>query len=184
MSTDDRASHKINSIEIDEDSLAAASRDQEQERQVAIFDLLEGNYFEPTEASGGPYDIRLSLLENRLAFDIRADEALLDAPVPPMVLPTLVENAIKHGLSPLPQGGRIGISAAATGDGRLAIEVADNGQGFVADGGSGVGLANTRSRLAALFGDRAALELRAAQGGGVVARVVLPLMPAAAGVAA
>ena len=120
----------------------------------------------------------------RLAFDIRADEALLDAPVPPMVLPTLVENAIKHGLSPLPQGGRIGISAAATGDGRLAIEVADNGQGFVADGGSGVGLANTRSRLAALFGDRAALELRAAQGGGVVARVVLPLMPAAAGVAA
>lgn len=120
----------------------------------------------------------------RLAFDIRADEALLDAPVPPMVLPTLVENAIKHGLSPLPQGGRIGISAAATGDGRLAIEVADNGQGFVADGGSGVGLANTRSRLAALFGDRAALELRAGQGGGVVARVVLPLMPATVGGAA
>lgn len=117
----------------------------------------------------------------RLAFDIRADEALLDAPVPPMVLPTLVENAIKHGLSPLPQGGRIGISAAATGDGRLAIEVADNGQGFVADGGSGVGLANTRSRLAALFGDRAALELRAGPSGGVVARVVLPLMPAAVG---
>jgi uncharacterized protein (UPF0262 family) len=71
MSTDDQASHKIKSIEIDEESLAAASRDQEQERQVAIFDLLEGNYFEPAEASGGPYDIRLSLIENRLAFDIR-----------------------------------------------------------------------------------------------------------------
>ncbi|USQ94534.1 UPF0262 family protein [Caulobacter sp. RL271] len=71
MSTDDRASHKIKSIEIDEDSLAAASRDQEQERQVAIFDLLEGNYFEPADAPGGPYDIRLSLIENRLAFDIR-----------------------------------------------------------------------------------------------------------------
>lgn len=111
----------------------------------------------------------------RLAFDIRADEALLDTPVPPMVLPTLVENAIKHGLSPLPQGGRIGISASATPDGRLAIEVADNGRGFVADGGSGVGLANTRSRLAALFGDRAALELRAAPGGGVVARLILPM---------
>lgn len=71
MSTDDRASHKIKSIEIDEDSLAAASRDQEQERQVAIFDLLEGNYFEPAEAGGGPYDLRLSLIENRLAFDIK-----------------------------------------------------------------------------------------------------------------
>jgi uncharacterized protein (UPF0262 family) len=70
MSTDDRAQHHIKSIEIDEDSLAAASRDQEQERQVAIFDLLEGNYFEPAEAGGGPYDVRLSLIENRLAFDI------------------------------------------------------------------------------------------------------------------
>src|SRR4051812_3309936 len=70
MSTD--TSHKIKSIEIDEDSLAAASRDQEQERQVAIFDLLDGNYFEPAESGGGPYDIKLSLIENRLAFDIKA----------------------------------------------------------------------------------------------------------------
>jgi uncharacterized protein (UPF0262 family) len=71
MSTpDDRASQRIQSIEIDEQSLAAVSRDQEQERQVAIFDLLDGNYFEPAEASGGPYDIKLSLIENRLAFDI------------------------------------------------------------------------------------------------------------------
>ena len=51
MSTDARASHKIKSIEIDEDSLAAASRDQEQERQVAIFDSAgSSNYFEPAEA--------------------------------------------------------------------------------------------------------------------------------------
>ncbi|AAK24316.1 UPF0262 family protein [Caulobacter vibrioides] len=70
MSTDARANHRIKSIEIDEESLAAASRDQEQERQVAIFDLLEGNYFEPAEAGDGPYDVRLSLIENRLAFDI------------------------------------------------------------------------------------------------------------------
>lgn len=70
MTTDARASQRIKSIEIDEDSLAAVSRDQEQERQVAIFDLLEGNYFEPAEAGEGPYDVRLSLIENRLAFDI------------------------------------------------------------------------------------------------------------------
>lgn len=70
MNTDARATQRIKSIEIDEESLAAASRDQEQERQVAIFDLLEGNYFEPAEAGEGPYDVRLSLIENRLAFDI------------------------------------------------------------------------------------------------------------------
>ena len=70
MSNDAHANHSIKSVEIDEDSLAAASRDQEQERQVAIFDLLESNYFEPVEAGGGPYDLRLSLIENRLAFDI------------------------------------------------------------------------------------------------------------------
>ncbi|EJL31902.1 hypothetical protein PMI01_02674 [Caulobacter sp. AP07] len=68
--SDVKASQSLKSIVIDEDSLAAASRDQEQERQVAIFDLLDGNYFEPAEAAGGPYDLRLSLIENRLAFDI------------------------------------------------------------------------------------------------------------------
>lgn len=69
------ASHHIKSIEIDDDSLGAASRDQEQERQVAIFDLLEANYFEPVESAGGPYDLRLSLIENRLAFDIKGPDA-------------------------------------------------------------------------------------------------------------
>ena len=68
--TDPRASQSLKSIAIDEESLAAASRDQEQERQVAIFDLLDGNYFEPDGGEGGPYDLKLSLVENRLAFDI------------------------------------------------------------------------------------------------------------------
>ena len=68
--SDAKASQFLKSVLIDEDSLAAASRDQEQERQVAIFDLLDGNYFEPAEAPGGPYDLKLSLVENRLAFDI------------------------------------------------------------------------------------------------------------------
>ncbi|MBO9708814.1 MAG: UPF0262 family protein [Caulobacter sp.] len=68
--TEPKANQSLKSILIDEDSLAAASRDQEQERQVAIFDLLDGNYFEPVEAGEGPYDLKLSLVENRLALDI------------------------------------------------------------------------------------------------------------------
>jgi uncharacterized protein (UPF0262 family) len=68
--TDAKTTQHLKSIIIDDDSLAAASRDQEQERQVAIFDLLDSNYFEPAESEGGPYDLRLSLIENRLAFDI------------------------------------------------------------------------------------------------------------------
>jgi hypothetical protein len=111
----------------------------------------------------------------RLSFGIEADEALLETRLPPMVLPTLVENAIKHGLSPLPEGGRIEIHAHASGSGEIAVEVRDNGQGFASSGGSGVGLANTRARLAALFGAGAALELEAAIPRGVVARVRMPM---------
>jgi uncharacterized protein (UPF0262 family) len=64
------SSHRLQSIELDEDSLAAASRDQEQERQIAIFDLLEDNLFRPEGADGGPYDLRIALVDNRLALDI------------------------------------------------------------------------------------------------------------------
>jgi len=110
---------------------------------------------------------------DRLDFAIDADPALRDAEVPPMVLPTLVENAIKHGLSPLPEGGRIDIAARREG-GSLFIEVRDNGAGFSSTGGSGVGLANTRSRLAALFGPRAGIELSSAAPRGVVASVRMP----------
>jgi uncharacterized protein (UPF0262 family) len=61
---------RLQSVDLDEESLAAASRDQEQERQIAIFDLLEDNYFVPEGAAGGPYDLRLALVESRLALDI------------------------------------------------------------------------------------------------------------------
>ena len=61
---------RLQSVEIDETSLAAASRDVEHERQVAIFDLLEENLFAPEGAAGGPYDLRLSLVEGRLVMDI------------------------------------------------------------------------------------------------------------------
>jgi uncharacterized protein (UPF0262 family) len=62
--------HRLHSVDLDEDSLGAASRDQEQERQIAIFDLLEDNHFVPDGAAGGPYSLRLALIEGRLVFDI------------------------------------------------------------------------------------------------------------------
>ena len=66
----DKAAHRLQSIELDEESWSAANRDQEQERQVAIFDLLEENYFEPAGAETGPYDVKIALVENRLAMAI------------------------------------------------------------------------------------------------------------------
>jgi len=61
---------RLQSVELDEQSLAAASRDQEQERQIAIFDLLEENVFEPEGARDGPFDLRIALIDGRLALDI------------------------------------------------------------------------------------------------------------------
>ena len=62
--------HRLQSVVIDDASLAAASRDVEHEREVAIFDLLEENLFEPSGAETGPYDLKLSLIEGRLVLDI------------------------------------------------------------------------------------------------------------------
>ncbi|MFZ3004962.1 MAG: UPF0262 family protein [Phenylobacterium sp.] len=71
MADEDRTKHRLQTVEIDEESLAAVSRDQEQERQIAIFDLLEENYFHPEGAEGGPYDLKMGLVENRLVLDVK-----------------------------------------------------------------------------------------------------------------
>src|SRR5258706_16278673 len=71
MADDDRQMHRLQTVELDDESLAAVSRDQEQERQIAIFDLLEEDHFHPEGASSGPHDLRLGLGENRLVLDLR-----------------------------------------------------------------------------------------------------------------
>jgi len=68
---DDDHPHRLQTVELDEQSLGAASRDQEQERQIAIFDLLEENHFRPEGATTGPYDLHMGLVENRLVLDVR-----------------------------------------------------------------------------------------------------------------
>jgi uncharacterized protein (UPF0262 family) len=63
-------SHRLRSVALDEASLAPAGRAVEDERRQAIADLIEANYFRPAEAEGGPYDLKLALVEHRLAFDV------------------------------------------------------------------------------------------------------------------
>src|SRR6266568_1386536 len=104
----------------------------------------------------------------RLAFSIDIPVGLLAHPVPPMMLLTLAENAIKHGLNPSPDGGLIRIVSRADDD-RLILSVADTGVGFRPGSGAGTGLANIRARLAAQFGDRASLSLENNDLGGVTA---------------
>lgn len=112
----------------------------------------------------------------RLRFELAVPENLHPAWVPTLLLLTLVENAIQHGLSPLPEGGCLTVSAGQDPAGQLWLEVADTGRGFgTHSGGSGVGLANSRARLEALHGPAGRLSLRAAHPHGVVARVELPL---------
>lgn len=97
-------------------------------------------------------------MEERLSFDFDIPPELADLPFPPMMLPTLVENAIKHGLEPKPEGGRVEIKAWREGA-EIRLSVSDNGVGFSAAPGKGVGLANTRERLALQYGERARLEV-------------------------
>ena len=110
----------------------------------------------------------------RLSFDISVPESLLAAPFPPLMLPSLVENAIKHGLEPQREGGSVIITALAQ-DGRLRLVVSDTGRGFGDTVGAGVGLENIRERLAGLYGETARLTLEANSPTGVIATIEVPL---------
>ena len=112
----------------------------------------------------------------RLSFELDIPPALRRLSLPPMMLLTLVENAIKHGLNPLPDGGSIAISARRVGD-RLRVEVVDDGRGFRASSGGGTGLANIRARLAALHADDARLSLVENAERGITSTLDLPASP-------
>jgi LytS/YehU family sensor histidine kinase len=107
----------------------------------------------------------------RFRLDVPSDLAAL--PFPPLALSTLTENAIKHGLNPLPEGGSIEITARVEGL-QLKVEVADTGAGLRQASGSGAGLANLRARLAALYGEKARLDIEANAPRGIRARIAVP----------
>lgn len=101
----------------------------------------------------------------------------MDAIVPSMILQPLVENSIKHGISPKVDGGSIYLRSRIA-DGRLVIEVEDDGVGLAAavdGGGTGIGLANVKERLKVLYGDAAWMELENRESAGTIVRLILPM---------
>jgi signal transduction histidine kinase len=110
----------------------------------------------------------------RLTVKSAVPESLQALPFPPMMLVTLVENAVRHGVSPLPQGGEIRIGAGLM-DGSLQVWVSDTGRGLAESSGSGVGLANISTRLSSLYGAKARLLLTQNATGGVTATLELPV---------
>ena len=114
-------------------------------------------------------------MEDRLATAVDVPEGLLSAEFPTMMIQTLVENAIKHGLEPKPEGGSLTVKAEVR-HGKLAVSVADTGLGFgqAPTAGTGVGLANVRERLQLLYGNRASLTVAENPGGGTVVTITVP----------
>ena len=110
----------------------------------------------------------------RLQYDIAFPDRLLGCELPSMMLLTLVENSLKHGLGPLPEGGAIRLSAESSGE-ALLVDVADTGAGMGTGSGGGTGLANLRSRLALRYGEAAALTLSLNEPRGVRASLRIPL---------
>lgn len=110
----------------------------------------------------------------RLQVVIDVPEPLRATPLPPLMLQTLVENAIRHGLEPQPGGGTLWIRAHDDVP-YVEVSVADNGVGFQPHtAGTGLGLKNVRDRLSLMFGDRATLTVASNFPSGVTATLRLP----------
>ncbi len=116
-------------------------------------------------------------MEERLEFSVDIPQGLYTADIPPMMLLSMVENAIKHGLEPKPEGGRIDVKAEIV-HGKLRVSVADTGLGLTpgkaATSGTGIGLANIRERLAMLYGSSAQFSITANQPAGTIAVIEIP----------
>ena len=114
-------------------------------------------------------------MEERLQTEIDVPEGLLSAEFPPMMIQGLVENAIKHGLEPKAEGGKLTVKAEIV-HGKLAVTVADTGLGFgrAATSGTGVGLANIRERLQLLHGSKASVTVTENQPTGTMVTITVP----------
>jgi hypothetical protein len=114
-------------------------------------------------------------MEDRLQTEIQVPEGLLSAEFPPMMIQSLVENAIKHGLEPKAEGGVLTVRAEIF-HGKLSVTVADTGMGFgkAATAGTGIGLNNIRERLQLLYGSKASMTVAENSPSGTVVTLTVP----------
>ena len=123
-------------------------------------------------------DLMRMRMPDRLRFELAADDAALDVRCPRMTLLTLVENAVRHGIDPSEEGGRIDVAIRRLGD-RCRILVSDDGAGLLGGRrGLGTGLEALRERLKLMFGEAATLEISAREPRGVLAELEIPVREA------
>ncbi len=111
--------------------------------------------------------------ENRLQFEMNIDKASLNTQIPPMIIQMLVENAIKHGISNLKEGGKVSLSTTIK-DSQLQIEVVNNGNLQQSESSTQVGLENIKKRLELLYGEESTFSLKEIENQ-VVATIKIPL---------
>jgi signal transduction histidine kinase len=111
-------------------------------------------------------------MPDRLRFTVEGDASLQGFPCPPMLLLTLVENAVRHGVDPSETGGSIAVTCTRLGNG-VSLAVRDDGVGMGESAAPGTGLANLRERLAAFYGDSARLELTEMRPHGLLAEILI-----------
>ncbi|QEL54744.1 sensor histidine kinase [Chromobacterium paludis] len=134
----------------------------------------QGTVGQELELVGALLDIAAIRMGERLRVSVQVAEELKPLPLPPLLLQPLVENALKHGLEPSVAGGDIAIRVERDG-GALRLSVRDSGVGIAESAPTGVGLANIRERLAALYGPAAQLRLSPSQPCGVLAELIVPI---------
>ncbi len=117
--------------------------------------------------------------EKRLNVVVDVDEQTLDMPIPPLIVQTLVENAIKHGIAELPKGGTVSVQAHFK-DNTLEIVILNTGQiaqhklSENKQASQNIGITNTRERLSLLFGEKASLSLKNENSSTVEAKITVP----------
>jgi len=132
-----------------------------------------GTLGKQVELSRAYLAIMQARMKERLGIKFEVPLFLHSAPFPPMMLQTLIENSIKHGLEPKIEGGTVTVRAQVVGA-TLQVEVCDDGVGIDPHADDGVGLANIRERLQLLHGAQAELVIATPPGGGACATIRLP----------
>ncbi len=166
-------------IETDPQRAATMQRNLIQYLRAALPQMRENstNLGREVDLVGAYLEILKVRMEERLKVSITVPGGLRSADFPPMMLQSLVENAIKHGLEPKAEGGAVALKAEVV-DGDLYVCVEDSGLGFSPTGastsGGGLGLANIRERLSLLYGTRGKCVIEANQPSGTRVTIVVP----------